>query len=90
VSYRVEIKPSARKDLMRLPLDAQERIGDAFDALAHEQRPRASRKLRGRLSGMLRVRVGDYRASYTVDDRASLITVWRIGHRSTFYKRMGQ
>jgi mRNA-degrading endonuclease RelE of RelBE toxin-antitoxin system len=40
------------------------------------------------LRGVLRLRVGSYRVSYTIDETARVVDVWRVGHRSTFHKRL--
>lgn len=59
----------------------------ALRALAENPRPPDARPLHGESKGLWRVRVGDYRASYLIDDEARLVRVGRVGHRSTFYKR---
>ena len=63
----------------------RERIGDAVEALAADPRPPSATKLAGRDD--YRVRVGDYRIVYAVDDDARLVIVARIAHRREVYRR---
>lgn len=63
----------------------QERIGAAIDALAVEPRPSGVVRLAGRDD--FRIRVGDYRIVYAVDDAARLVLVARIAHRRDVYRR---
>jgi mRNA interferase RelE/StbE len=61
------------------------RIRAAIDALADEPRPRGAVKLAGRDD--YRIRVGEYRVIYAVDDDDSLVIVARIAHRREVYRR---
>jgi len=88
VSYEVRLRPVAERDLGDLPKGVQRRILDALAALASDPRPPGSEDLHGDLRGVRRLRVGDYRVSYVVQDAHRLVRVGRIGHRSTFYKRL--
>ena len=63
----------------------KERIDRAIAGLAEEPRPSGARKLRG-MEGY-RLRVGDYRVLYEVNDRVEEVTVWRIMGRSDVYRR---
>lgn len=63
----------------------RERIGAAIDALAVEPRPPGVVRLAGRDD--FRIRVGDYRIVYAVDDAALLVLVARIAHRRDVYRR---
>jgi mRNA interferase RelE/StbE len=58
------------------------------ELLSDDPRPHGALRLSAPFEGMLRLRVGDYRISYSVDNDRRVIDVWRIGHRSTFYKRL--
>ena len=84
-SYRVEIKPSARKELDRLPDKLIARIVGRLEALASNPRPRGCKKLKGGVHEW-RIRVGDYRAVYAIDDKKLLVDVTRIRHRSEVYE----
>jgi mRNA interferase RelE/StbE len=82
--YSVEMKPSARKELERLPGKLIERIFPKLEGLALEPRPAGCKKLKGGQREW-RIRVGDYRVVYTVDDEKLLVSVMRIRHRSEVY-----
>jgi mRNA interferase RelE/StbE len=83
--YRVEVVASAAKALAEIPRADQERIRNRIDALAEAPRPHGVKALQGG-EGLLRIRVGDYRIVYRVDDDALLVTVVRIAHRREAYR----
>ena len=85
-SYRVEVKPSARKELERLSNPVIARIIRRLETLVHNARPPGCKKLKGG-DREWRLRVGDYRVVYTVDDQKLLVEVTRIRHRSQVYER---
>jgi mRNA interferase RelE/StbE len=62
-----------------------ERVRDALLALREEPRPKGCRKLRGG-TDTYRIRVGDYRAVYDVDDGEQQITILRVRHRRDVYR----
>lgn len=66
-----------------MDLQAAQRIRGAIELLAVDPRPPASRRLGGRPA--YRVRVGDYRILYTVEDGVLLVVVFRLGHRRDVY-----
>jgi mRNA interferase RelE/StbE len=83
--YQIELTARAVKALAALPRDAQRLIGRRIDALALEPRPPGVEKLKG--SGSLfRVRSGDYRIVYTIEDRVLVIVVVRVAHRREVYR----
>ena len=82
--YSVELKVSARKELGRLPAKLIERIFPKLEGLASEPRPAGCKKLKGGQREW-RIRVGDYRVVYTIDDEKLLVSVTRIRHRSEVY-----
>ena len=82
--YSVELKVSARKELERLPAKLIERIFPKLEGLASEPRPAGCKKLKGGQREW-RIRVGDYRVVYTIDDEKMLVSVMRIRHRSEVY-----
>lgn len=81
--YRVELTPGAARQLRKLDPQTGRRIAGAIELLAVDPRPPASRQLRGRQG--YRVRIGDYRVIYTVDDGVLLVLVLRLGHRKDVY-----
>ena len=81
-SYYVEFAPSAARSLAKLERSLQRRIARRLDALASDPRPRGSEKLRG-AAGRYRIRVGDYRIIYDIDDAELLILVLGVGTDAT-------
>jgi mRNA interferase RelE/StbE len=84
MKYDIQILRRAQKELARLPNIFYERIKDAILALASNPRPQGCKKLSGR-DGW-RIRVGDYRIIYEVDDNQHVVTILHIGHRRDIYK----
>ena len=82
---RIELRPAAARALRKLDPAARTRVQGAIALLAQDPRPPAARALRGRDG--LRVRVGDYRILYTVDDGVLLVVVVTLGHRRDVYDR---
>jgi mRNA interferase RelE/StbE len=82
--YSVIFKPSADKQLRALPTGIQRRIVAATDALRENPRPRGCRKLHG-TDDLWRIRVGDYRAVYTIGDEELIVLVVRVAHRREAY-----
>ena len=83
--YYLEIKPSAAKELDALSDALFARIDRKIMALAENPRPHGCRKLQGR-KDQWRVRVGDYRVVYTINDAKLLVEVTRVRHRSEVYE----
>ena len=83
--YRIELRPAAVRSLRKLDPQVRRRIQGAIALLAEDPRPPTARQLKGR-PGM-RVRVGDYRIIYSVEDEVLLIVVVALGHRREIYKR---
>ncbi len=83
--YRIELRPAAVKALRKVEPHDRKRIQGAIRLLAEDPRPPGARALQGRAG--LRVRVGDYRIIYTIDDGVLLIVVVTVGHRRDVYDR---
>ena len=84
--YRIKLRPAARRDLKKLPPEVLRRLRPKIDALAGNPRP-AGVKALSTPEKLHRVRVGDYRIVYTVDDKALLVLVARIRHRREVYRK---
>ena len=84
-AYRIELRPAAARALRKLDPPAQRRVRGAIALLAQDPRPPGARALQGRPG--LRVRVGDYRIVYTVEDDVLLVVVVRLGHRRDVYEQ---
>lgn len=83
--YRLQIRRSAEADLRRLPGPVFARINERILALREEPRPPGVRKLQGQHEGW-RIRVGEYRVIYLIDDAARLVVIVRVRHRRYVYK----
>jgi len=79
-SYRIEWKPSTKKDLRKLPPEIVIRVAAAVCELAAHPRPAGSQKLAGS-DHTHRLRLGDYRVVYSVLETLRLVTVLRVRHR---------
>ena len=86
MTYRIEWRPRARKAFLALDKPVRRRIGEAVDALAADPRPAAAKMITG-AHGVLRIRVGDYRVLYTIDEGQLIVLVLDAGHRSQIYGR---
>lgn len=85
VRYSLEIKSAAQKELDALDDTLFSRIDCKILTLAGNPRPEGCKKLKG-YKDQWRVRVGDWRVVYIVDDAAKLVSVTRIAHRRDVYK----
>ncbi len=85
MTYRVDVLPAARRSLRRIDATQRRRIEGAILLLAEDPRPPASRRLRGRDG--YRVRIGDYRILYLIEDEVLVVVVVTVGHRRDVYER---
>ena len=83
--YAIKFRPAAERALEELPRDVQRRIGKKIDALAVNPRPSGVKKLVGE-EDVYRVRAGDYRIVYQIQDAVLLVLVVRVGHRRDVYR----
>ena len=84
MSYSVNILRRAQKELAQLPGGVYERVRDAVRALGQDPRPPACLKLTGREGW--RIRAGDFRVIYEIDDKQRTVTVLHVGHRRDVYR----
>jgi mRNA interferase RelE/StbE len=85
VAYRLAIRPAAERDLRALPPAIRARVDAHIRALAETPRPRGVERLRGPQGGW-RLRVGDYRILYDIDDGQQLVVMARVRHRRDVYR----
>jgi mRNA interferase RelE/StbE len=83
--YEVLLERSAERDLKRLPPDAYARIVPHLKALAQNSRPVGCRKLISSAHDW-RIRVGDYRIVYEIDDGQRIVRINRVRHRRDVYR----
>lgn len=86
MAYRIELKPAAERDLKRIPNADQKRIARKISALSEDPRPPGAMKLK-QAKELWRIRVGEYRILYQVQDGVSLILIARIRHRRQVYRQ---
>jgi mRNA interferase RelE/StbE len=84
-SYAIEVKPSARKELEALPGTVLARIIQKIESLGRAPRPSGCKKLKG-YKDQWRIRAGDWRIIYIIDDTLKTVNVTRIAHRSEVYE----
>lgn len=84
MQYEITYAQSALKSLRKLDRSVARRVLTAIDALARNPRPPGCLQLKGG-SGEMRIRVGDYRIVYDVNDGEVVVLVLAVGHRREIY-----
>ena len=85
MTYSIAFVASAERALEKIAKRDQKKIAIRIESLARDPRPPGSRKLVGG-TNEYRIRVGDYRVIYSVEDRKVLVIVIRIAHRKDAYR----
>ena len=84
MAYQLEVSHTAHRQIRRLPSLSQERINTAIYSLSRNPRPTGSKKLTAREG--YRIRVGDYRVLYIVNDNTKTVTIYRVMARGDAYR----
>lgn len=84
MAYIVLLKKSAEKELKLLPQKTHDRIVERLLSLKENARPASAKKLRGGKGH--RIRVGDYRILYVIDDAKRIIEIYSVAHRREAYR----
>lgn len=84
--YQVKLESKAETDLRKLPNEILRRIDSTISTLENNPRPRGVKKLSGKKKEGWRVRVGNYRILYRIDDGKKVVLIYRIRHRSEAYR----
>ncbi len=82
--YEVITPRRVQRVIAALPTTDSRRVLMAIKALADSPRPPSATKLRG--EDLWRIRVGDYRVVYAVEDQRLVVTIVRVGHRREVYR----
>jgi len=82
--YSVEIVSKAEKEYLKLPQSVKSRFQEIILSLEKDPRPFGSKKLRE--TDYYRLRRGDYRMSYSIDDKSRVVKILSIGHRKEIYR----
>lgn len=85
MSYRIDFSRKAARQFKDLPAQIQKRLKPKIDALAQNPRPRGVKKLEIE-DELYRIRVGDYRVIYQIQDQALIVLVVKLGNRKEIYK----
>jgi mRNA interferase RelE/StbE len=83
--YQIEAQPALVKQMKGIPAHEQTRILTRIDALATDPRPTGCEKLTD-VEGW-RIRIGDYRVTYLINDSQRIVVITRIGQRGSIYRR---
>ena len=86
MTYTVHLSPAAARQLRKIDPPARRRLQAAIELLSQDPGPQGAKKLVGG-DGEWRVRTGDYRVVYDIDDGILLILVIAVGHRREIYQR---
>ena len=86
MSYAIVISKSVQKQIDNLPNDLVERVIEKIQNLASEPRPDGIVKLKGS-DNEYRIRIGDYRVRYEIDDESQLVQILQCKHRKDVYRK---
>jgi len=84
--YQVIISKVAGKELRQLPKETIARLYEKMQSLSGDPRPSGCKKLEGYKENIWRIRVGDYRIIYSIDDIIYIVDIRHVGHRRDIYK----
>ncbi len=84
--YQVIVLPKAKKALKKLKKPISSRIVATFDKLENDPRPSGCLKLTGE-DNLWRIRVGDYRIIYSIEDNIRIVSITEIDHRKNIYQK---
>lgn len=84
MTYKISIRRKAQKQLAKIPANDYKKIKQAILDLAQDPRPSGSKKLKGRQSW--RIRQGNYRVIYEIQDEQLIIIVLDVGNRKDIYR----
>lgn len=87
MNYRVVLTRGAARQLQQIPEKAAPALIEALYGATAENPQRAGRRLSLELAGRWSARRGDYRIVYTIDEKAHIVAVVRVGHRRDIYRR---
>ena len=82
--YKIEIKKSTAKEIKKLPTQVIKKVLAKISSLSEKPRPPDSVKLSG--EEKYRIRCGDYRILYTIEDAVLVVSVVKVGHRKEVYR----
>jgi mRNA interferase RelE/StbE len=87
LAYRIEFAPRAVRQFKAIDRSVQRRLARRIDSLSADPRPPGVKKLAGE-DDLYRVRVGDYRILYQIQEQRVVVLVVGVGHRSEIYREL--
>jgi mRNA interferase RelE/StbE len=90
MAYTIIFMPAVRRQVGPLPERVKERLRQRIGTLASNPLGPGTKALRAKPQGLRRLRVGDYRAIYHVDEASQTVTIVRVGHRSDVYDKLAR
>ena len=87
MKYRIEVKRSAAKALKKIPKPDRKRVSEKIDSLAEKLPNSDITKMKGN-NPFRKVRIGNYRIIYEIQDDVLLILIVKIGHRKDIYRNL--
>jgi mRNA interferase RelE/StbE len=86
-NYKIQFNKQYLKDLLKIPVKAQKQIQAEIAQLSWNPRPEGCKKLHGSEKlPLYRIRCGDYRIVYTIQDKVLLVLIIEVGHRREIYR----
>lgn len=85
--YEIQYRRSVKNDLKKLPLGTRRKVVKDILSLAKHPRPTGYSKLSG-LKDTYRIRRGTYRIIYSIENKALIIIIIRVGHRKDVYSKL--
>ena len=86
--YAIQILPAAQRAMAGLPKPVRRRVDEHILSLADDPRPHGALPLKGEGKGLWRLRVGDYRILYQIQDAVLIVLVIDVGHRRDVYRQL--
>lgn len=92
MAYKIVFTSSAEKAYSKLPADLQDRIYEKINELSEDPKPNGYIKMNSfdlpglKIKPLYRIRIGDYRVVYAIQDKELLVTVVKVSHRNNVYK----
>lgn len=84
--FEIVFKRVAEKELEALPNLVIVKIIEAIKLLEANPQPKGCKKLKGKIEDLYRIRIGDYRVIYSIENKIEIIEIRRVGHRKDVYK----
>jgi len=85
--YSITFKKKAGKELRQLPSEMLPKVAASINNLSEEPRPQGSKKLKDNDEDMWRIRIGNYRVLYVIEDKIKIVNIRKIGHRKDVYRK---